>query len=124
LRRRILIVDADRNQRRSLAIGLRLLGYLAVEAASAEEALGLAAQDRFDLLVVDVRPRSEMDGLDLARRLREACPRSSLVVTASFDTPGSSRDRLGFEPQGYLCKPFRTEELVPFLRSVSRSSPE
>lgn len=66
---RVLIVDDHRNTREALQIGLATSGISADTAASAAEALVLAARTRYDAAICDVRMPG-VDGIALGTRLR------------------------------------------------------
>jgi CheY-like chemotaxis protein len=119
--RAILLVDVDRNQRRSLAIGLRLLGHRPQEATSGEEAVARIRERAFDLIVVDLL-LPDMSGLELARLLRQAVPGARVVVTSPYEVPARTLEALGFRPTAYLAKPLRTEALANLL-TTGESSP-
>ncbi len=82
--RRILIVDDDDRVRFVLADVLRKLGngYEIVAAGSCREALALAQESTFDLLITDLRlPRS--DGLALTSAFAKLSPDTRVVwITA------------------------------------------
>jgi DNA-binding NtrC family response regulator len=67
---RILIVDDEKNIRRTLRMVLEGPGYDLIEAASAEEALSRLDEEDVDLIVLDVRlpAMSGIDALDLIRK--------------------------------------------------------
>ena len=73
------------------------------EAASGEEALELAAHLRPDLVLVDMRMPG-MDGIETARRLTEADPATTVVLTSLEEVPELSTavDRAG--AAGYIRK--------------------
>lgn len=65
---RLLLVEGDEYVRDSLAVLLERAGYAAHTAASADEALSIAARDEWDCLVTDLHP-PDLGGLELYARL-------------------------------------------------------
>src|SRR5262245_55000859 len=71
----ILVVDDNVAVRTLVCRVLSIEGYNVLEAASGREALSIAGNldAPFDLLLTDVK-MPEMDGVELARRLKESAP--------------------------------------------------
>jgi DNA-binding NtrC family response regulator len=67
---RILIVDDEKNIRRTLRMVLEGPGYDLIEASSAEEALGRLDEEDVDLIVLDVRLPA-MSGIDALGQIRK-----------------------------------------------------
>jgi DNA-binding NtrC family response regulator len=67
---RILVVDDEKNIRRTLRMVLEGPGYEVVEAGSAEEALSCLDAEEIDLIVLDVR-LPEMSGIEALDRIRK-----------------------------------------------------
>jgi DNA-binding NtrC family response regulator len=67
---RILVVDDEKNIRRTLRMVLEGPGYSVIEAGSAEEALTRLDEDDIDLVVLDVRLPG-MSGIDALDRIRK-----------------------------------------------------
>lgn len=67
---RILVVDDEKNIRRTLRMVLEGPGYQVVEAGSAEEALRLLDDEDMDLVVLDVRLPG-MNGIDALNQIRK-----------------------------------------------------
>ena len=113
---RILIVDDEKGQRRSLAIALKYEGFDVTEAASSEEAIELlAASSRFDAALVDV-VMPGMNGLELAREVHSSHPRIKIVLISAYHL---SRRQLMLSRTGavaFLPKPYRMNSLISFLR--------
>lgn len=65
----ILVVDDEQSIRKTISAILRKNHYLVTEASSAVEALEMAKQQRFDLVITDVL-MSEMSGLSLIQSLQ------------------------------------------------------
>src|SRR4029079_1513639 len=78
-------------------------------AASAEEALR-AASDRIpDLVLMDIRLRGSMDGIEAARLLRDQFRVPVVFLTAHVDDKTVAR-AAETEPYGYVVKPFTPRE--------------
>ena len=114
----VLLVDDHRKLREPLAIYLRRQGLEATTAADATRMKALLAQQRFDVIVLDVM-LPDGDGFSLCRELRQRDTTPIILLTAR----GEVDDRvLGLE-QGaddYLTKPFSARELLARINAVLR----
>lgn len=86
----VLVVEDDVLIRLTIADRLREGGFAVIEVSNADEAVAiLRSQVAVDLVLTDVRMPGSMDGIALARLVRETRPELKLVVTsgnaASFD---------------------------------------
>jgi PAS domain S-box-containing protein len=112
-RRRVLAVD-DNAANRSVMTGmLSPLGFELTEAATGEEALAKAASVQPDLILMDLRLPSGIDGLEATRRLR-AGPLGSRVKIIAVSASAYDLDRHECFAAGcddFLAKPFREEAL-------------
>jgi two-component system response regulator MprA len=114
----ILVVDDDPKIRSVLGRGLRFEGYDVQIAASGQEALQLARDTTFDLVVLDLTmPR--MDGLEVCRRLRRGVNIPILMLTAR-DAVADRIVGLDSGADDYLTKPFDFEELLARVRALLR----
>ncbi len=80
----VLFVDDNQTLSRLSCDILRRQGYRAVPAFSAAEALELLGDDRFDLVVTDLR-MDNMDGLQLARAIRDRDPQMPIIMVTAYD---------------------------------------
>jgi two-component system response regulator MprA len=114
----ILVVDDDPKIRSVLGRGLRFEGYNVQIAAGGQEALQLARETPFDLVVLDLTmPR--MDGLEVCRRLRRGVSVPILMLTAR-DAVTDRIVGLDSGADDYLTKPFDFEELLARVRALLR----
>ncbi len=114
----VLVVDDDTLLRRSLAFDLGKAGYRVTAAESAEDALILAAQDRPDLVLLDIGLPG-MDGLEALRHFQARFSAPIVFLTArrrAFD------EVVGLELGAfdYITKPFDTDVLIARIKSVLR----
>ncbi|MFI2607474.1 response regulator transcription factor [Kitasatospora sp. NPDC018619] len=118
----VLIAEDDRAIRDSLARALMLQDYRVRVAADGTQTLAVLAEQRPDVLVLDVMMPAP-DGLEVCRRLRAAGDRTPvLMLTARVEVP----DRVAGLDAGaddYLVKPFDVEELFARLRALLRRTP-
>jgi CheY-like chemotaxis protein len=118
-RRGIILLVEDRDDvRLGLAQLLALHGYQVADAPDGEQALSkLAANpDAFALIVLDLLLPGAISGQDLrARQLADAalCPIPTIVITASEPQP---HERQPLQPDGWLDKPFRFDDLLELVR--------
>ncbi len=118
-RPRVLIAEDDQGVRESLERALRYEGFDVATAADGRAALQAATTDRPDVMILEVM-MPEMDGLEVARRLRsrgEDLP--VLMLTAKVEVS----DRVAGLDAGaddYLVKPFSLDELLARLRALLR----
>jgi DNA-binding response OmpR family regulator len=107
---RILIVDDEGNHRRSLSISLRMEGFEVLEAADGQHALDTLKREPVDIVVADLMmPR--VDGLELARRLRFAYPRTKMILMSAYHLTREQIDRAQVGDIGFLPKPYAFEQL-------------
>jgi CheY-like chemotaxis protein len=114
----ILIVEDRDDVRLGLAQLLELHGYRVADAPDGEHALRQldANPDDFALIVLDLLLPGEISGAALRRRqLADAAlrPIPTVVITAT-ETPPQERQPL--QPQAWLEKPFRFDDLLGVIR--------
>jgi two-component system KDP operon response regulator KdpE len=118
---RILVIDDELPIRRYLKTTLEAQGYALQEAATAAEGEALAAGCPPDVILLDLG-LPDLDGIELARRLRRACPSPIIVISAR----GQEADKIQALDAGaddYLTKPFGTGELMARIRVALRHGP-
>ena len=117
--RSLLVVDDEENLRVMLAAALRHYGFEVVEAVNGREALAVIAEQRPDLVVLDITiPRP--DGLEVLRSLRAyEDPTPVLLLSARDDVSDRVRG-LSLGADDYLPKPFNLEELIARIEAIFR----
>lgn len=109
--KRILIVEDQRLIAADIEATLVRLGYqVAASVASGEDAVRMAADVHPDLVLMDIRLRGEMDGVQAAEAIRARTDVPVIYLTAYADEETLLRARVT-SPFGYLVKPFNEREL-------------
>src|SRR4028119_92716 len=116
----VLIADDDRKIIDMLRRTLAYEGYHVVTAADGLEALSQAQSQRPDVVILDwLMPG--LDGIEVARRIRQADPTPILMLTAR-DATEDRVQGLDSGADDYLVKPFAPAELLARLRALLRRS--
>jgi CheY-like chemotaxis protein len=116
----ILIVEDEFLLRMDSAEVIENAGFEVIQAANADEAIAILS-DRFDIHVVftDIQMPGSMDGLKLARFVRDRWPPIKIVATSGRvavdeeDLPAGSV---------FLPKPYHSAEVVATLRGLTEAA--
>jgi DNA-binding response OmpR family regulator len=119
---RVLVVEDDTEIAQVLQRSLRLDGYDVKLAADGVQALDEAHSFLPDLIVLDLGlPR--LDGIDVARRLRDDGDDVPILILTARDALESRVEGLDIGADDYLVKPFERQELLARLRALLRRRP-
>jgi PAS domain S-box-containing protein len=122
---RVLICEDDPDVARILAWQLQQAGYGADRAATADAAIGLLAEQRYDAMTLDLR-LPDADGLSLLRRVREDARHAGMpviIVSAWLDSPAGQAATLEGEVLGvvdWLGKPVDQGRLLHALEMIPK----
>jgi CheY-like chemotaxis protein len=119
---RILIVEDEffialDAEEQAKALGHAVVGI----AVSADEAIRLAAEERPDVVLMDIRLAGAEDGITAAREIRSRYGIQSIFVTANTD-PSTLTQAKAVGPIGVLEKPLTQERLKAKLALVGGHS--
>ncbi|MEW5961802.1 MAG: response regulator [Chloroflexota bacterium] len=115
---RVLVVDDERAIRRFLRTSLTANGYTVFEASNGTEALSAAANQRPDVVILDLG-LPDIEGTEVTRRLRE-WTRLPIIILSVREREADKIAALDAGADDYLTKPFGVGELLARLRVVLR----
>lgn len=117
-----LIVEDDEKMASLLERGLKAERHGVVIAHSGREGLETALTGRFDAIVLDIM-LPQIDGFEVARRLRERNNQTPILMLTARDAISDKVRGLDRGADDYLTKPFLFAEFLARLRAVSRRGP-
>ena len=94
------------------------LGYkVAAKVTSAQEALGAAKKNEYDLIVTDIRMPG-MDGLELIEHLMQFMPKAKYILLSAYSRFEYAKYAIDKRISGYILKPVNENELIALLKQV------
>ena len=117
-RPRILLVDDEPQILRFLKPALEAGGFEPITAATAEEAIRLAALKAPDVILLDLG-LPDRDGKDVIREIR-SWSKVPIIVLSARDQETEKIDALDLGADDYVNKPFAIGELLARIRAAQR----
>jgi CheY-like chemotaxis protein len=116
---RVLVVDDEPHTRTFICDGLSALGIVhdAVGVSTADEALAEISRRVPELVITDVRMPG-LNGLDLARYLRQTYPDTKVIVVTGYSTRDIEKAALALSVTALLKKPFGLDMLGEVVRKA------
>ena len=108
---KILVVEDEVIVAEDIGFRLKKLGYIVIATvASGEEAIEKIAENRPDLVLMDIVLKGDMDGVTAAEKIRNRVDIPTVFLTAYADDQTLQRAKLT-NPFGYIIKPFQQNDL-------------
>ena len=116
--KRVLVVDDERLIVKGIRFSLEQEGMEVTCAYDGEEALELAKQTEFDMILLDIM-LPKMNGLDVCQQIREFSNVPIIMLTAK----GEDMDKimgLEYGADDYITKPFNILEVKARIKAIMR----
>ena len=128
---KLLLVEDDLDFRSSLAGRLEKRGFIVVETASAEEALGMLERATFDVVVSDIKLPGT-DGMELLAEIKRRDALLPVILITGYASLESAKEAVTLhdnredpyqlmnvaEDRPKVVKRIMEEELVPWLKKT------
>src|SRR3972149_7188594 len=116
---RILVVEDDHKIANSVKRGLEQESYAVDVAYTGSNGYDLASVEEYDLIILD-RLLPEMDGIEIAKKLREQKIHTPILMLTAKGQVTDRVEGLDAGADDYLVKPFAFEELLARIRALTR----
>ena len=116
---RILLAEDEPKVAEHVRLGLTAEGYAVDVAADGDEAVWLATENKYDVLLIDVM-MPHKDGITVVRHLRRKQIMVPVIFLTARDDVEDKVHGLDAGADDYLTKPFSIAELLARLRAVLR----
>lgn len=112
---RVLVVEDDENQRKSLSVALRLEGFEVSLASSGPDALRVLSEGSGPNVALIDLMMPGVNGLDLARQIRRLYPGVRVVLSSAYHLSASQFERANCGACSFVPKPYRLADLCRAL---------
>lgn len=120
-RRNILVIDDDEVARKLLREILEREGYSVQLASSGEEAISLAKECFYPVVVSDIR-MLDLDGLDVLKYFRSNHPRTVVILMTAFGSMETAVEAIKEGAFDYLSKPFKIDEFKAIFKKAAKQA--
>ncbi|MFQ5928390.1 MAG: sigma-54-dependent transcriptional regulator [Acidobacteriota bacterium] len=116
---RVLVVDDERLSRETTTQQLRDAGYDAKAVENAFQALQHLEEDRWDVVVTDLRMPT-MNGLEFLKEIKGRSPEVEVILMTAYGTVETAVAAMHEGAADFLTKPFSFHELEVRLRKLTK----
>ena len=124
-KKKILIVDDERDIVKGLMIRLQGAGYDVVTAFDGAQGVFMAHKEKPDLIILDIRMPAG-DGFSVAQRLRRSTHTFTIPVIFLTGSPEASSEEKtrALGARFYIKKPYDPEELLDAIKRALEKDPD
>lgn len=117
MRKKILIVDDEKNTCDILAEFLTEEGYQAFSALRGRSALNIIKKKKPDLVLLDIK-MPKMDGIEVLEKIKKIDENISVVMITGYGGLKTAREAMRLGAYDYVTKPFNLD----FIKAVVRDA--
>lgn len=109
---KIVIVEDETIIALDIRMQLQQMGYEVTGiAATGQDAIDLVAKTQPDMVMMDIRLRGEMDGIEAAQHIQTHFGDVAILFLTAYTDNTTLHKAIQSNPAGYLLKPFDTDQL-------------
>lgn len=117
----ILLAEDEKQLSRALVTAMQATGYHVDPAYNGQEAVDLAGQRAYDVIILDIM-MPKLNGIEALKQLRQTGNKTYVIMLTAMAEIDDKVTGLDAGADDYLTKPFSLKELLACLRSLERRS--
>ncbi|HZP55677.1 MAG TPA: response regulator transcription factor [Candidatus Saccharimonadales bacterium] len=121
---RVLVIEDEHKIANAIARGLQQEKYAVDVEYDADDGLGAALNENYDLMIIDRMLPGSMEGLDVAKEIRSNKIHTPILILTARDQVRERVAGLNAGADDYLIKPFSFEELLARVKALLRRPSE
>ncbi|MEK1348892.1 response regulator transcription factor [Limosilactobacillus fermentum] len=115
----ILLAEDEKQLSRALVTAMQATGYHVDPAYNGQEAVDLAGQRSYDVIILDIM-MPKLNGIEALKQLRQTGNKTYVIMLTAMAEIDDKVTGLDAGADDYLTKPFSLKELLARLRSLER----
>ena len=119
MKERILIIEDEKRWCDFLSLLVSQGGWEPVAMTDPEEALKLAADDSFSLVLTDLR-MPKLDGIEVLKKFRELHPGLPVIIITAYSTVEAAIESMKQGAFDYITKPFNNDQVLAVIARAIR----
>ncbi|MHC4943611.1 MAG: sigma-54-dependent transcriptional regulator [Planctomycetota bacterium] len=116
---KILLADDEKTIRITLGDDLKGAGHEVVDVGHGTDALQLAEERTFDVVITDIRMPGA-DGIDVLRRVKELHQETEVILITGFGTIESAVEAMRLGAYHYILKPFLNKDILICIEKIAQ----
>ncbi len=120
---KILVVDDDKNIRRTVSMALESLDYFVHTAFDGKDAMLQLTGDKYDMIITDLKMPG-MNGMELLEQAIAKYPEIKIVLISAHGTVDNAVEAMKLGAVDFLQKPFTPKELRNLVHNVLSAEPD
>lgn len=117
----ILLAEDEKQLSRALVTAMQATGYHVDPAYNGQEAVDLAGQRAYDVIILDIM-MPKLNGIEALKQLRQTGNKTYVIMLTAMAEIDDKVTGLDAGADDYLTKPFSLKEILARLRSLERRS--
>ena len=117
----ILLAEDEKQLSHALVTAMQATGYHVDPAYNGQEAVDLAGQRAYDVIILDIM-MPKLNGIEALKQLRQTGNKTYVIMLTAMAEIDDKVTGLDAGADDYLTKPFSLKELLARLRSLERRS--
>src|SRR5215469_7285392 len=117
---RILVIDDEKNIRRTMAMALESMEHEVICAASGKEGFSEIQRKTFDVVFLDLKLHQE-NGLEVLEGILRLAPEATVVIVTAFASIETAVEAMRRGAFDYLPKPCTPEQVRQLLARIERT---
>jgi DNA-binding NtrC family response regulator len=117
MKKRVLIIDDEKNIRVTLQKALSIDGYEVETAINGEDGLQKIKKEDYPVILLDMKMPG-MDGIEFLEKLKDIEYQAKVVMITGFGSVETAVETMKMGAVDYLRKPFKAQEIRDVVREV------
>ena len=114
-KRKILIVDDEKNLRESLSYMVSVRGFEPILSSSGKQAIEMIVSETPSIAIVDLK-LGDMSGLDVVKEIKKKTPATECILLTAYASKSSAIEAVNLGAYSYVQKPFDVDQLMLVIR--------